>query len=75
MQIIAFLILMTSATFAQVAASHTSKSDAEKIALAMKAGAKFVTRNATVLDRRTLPGGEYRALRRSFIHVWWQVGA
>ena len=32
MKIIAFLILMTSATFAQVAASHTSKSDAEKIA-------------------------------------------
>jgi hypothetical protein len=40
-----------------------SKSDAEKIASAMQAGPKFVTQSATVLDRPSSPGGEFRVLR------------
>jgi len=63
MKIVVFLILITAVIYAQMPASRTSKSDAEKIASAMQAGPKFVTRNATVLDRPTSPGGKYRVLR------------
>jgi hypothetical protein len=63
MKIVAFLILITAVTYAQVPASPTSKSDAEKIASAMQAGPKFVTHNATVLDWPSSPGGEFRVLR------------
>ena len=63
MKIVAFLILITAAIYAQVPASRTSKSDAEKIASAMQAGPKFVTHNATVLDWPSSPGGEFRLLR------------
>src|ERR1700731_198758 len=63
MKIVAFLILITAVTYAQVPASRTSKSDAEKIASAMQAGPKFVTQNATVLDWPSSPGGEFRVLR------------
>jgi hypothetical protein len=63
MKIVAFLILITAVTYAQVPASRTSRSDAERIASAMKAGPKFVTQNATVLDYPTSPGGEFRVLR------------
>ena len=63
MKIVAFLILITAAIYAQVPASRTSKSDAEKIASAMQAGPKFVTHNATVLDWPSSPGGEFRVLR------------
>jgi len=60
----AFLVLITAvATYAQAPPSGKSKSDAEKIASAMRAGPKFVTQNATVLDWPTSPGGEFRVLR------------
>jgi hypothetical protein len=39
-------------------------SDAEKLADALRAGPKFVTQNATVLDWPSTPGGEYRVLRK-----------
>jgi len=63
MKIFAFLVLITAVTYAQMLASRTSKSDAEKIASAMRAGPKFVTQNATVLDWPSSPGGEFRVLR------------
>jgi hypothetical protein len=63
MKIVAFLILMTAVTYAQMPASRPVKSDAEKIASAMQAGPKFVTQNATVLDWPSSPGGEFRVLR------------
>ena len=63
MKIVAFLILMTAVTYAQMPASRRVKSDAEKIASAMQAGPKFVTQNATVLDWPSSPGGEFRVLR------------
>ncbi len=60
----AFLVLITAVvTYAQAPPSGKSKSDAEKIASAMRAGPKFVTQNATVLDWPTSPGGEFRVLR------------
>ena len=63
MKIVAFLMLITAVTYAQVPASRTSKSDAQKIATAMQAGPKFVTQNANVLDWPSSPGGEFRVLR------------
>ena len=58
----AFLLLMT-AVIAHGQASRKSKSDAEKIASALGAGPKFVTRNATVLDWPDSPSGEFQVLR------------
>src|ERR1700751_3469686 len=63
MKSVAFLIFITALMYAQIPASHLSKSDAEKIASAMRAGPKFVTQNATVLDWPTSPGGDFRVLR------------
>jgi len=64
MKKVGLLALITAVvTYAQAPPSGTSKSDAEKITSAMQAGPKFVTRNATVLDWPTSPGGEYRVLR------------
>ena len=63
MKIVVFLILITAVIYAQMPASRTSKSDAEKIASAMQAGPKFVTQNATVLDWPSSLGGKFRVLR------------
>ena len=63
MKSVAFLIFITAVTCAQMPASRASKSDAEKIASSMRAGPKFVTQNATVLDWPSSPGGEFRVLR------------
>src|SRR5260370_20332733 len=38
--------------------------DAEKIADALRAGPVFVTKDATLLDWPSMPGGEYRVLRK-----------
>jgi hypothetical protein len=64
MKKLAFLLLLAAAvTFAQMAGSPKLNSDSEKIASALQAGPKFVTRNATVLDWPTSPRGEFRVLR------------
>src|SRR5580692_48403 len=64
MKKLAFLLLLAAAlTFAQMAGSSKLNSDSEKIASALQAGPKFVTRNATVLDWPTSPRGEFRVLR------------
>src|SRR5256885_1968648 len=64
MKTIAFLVLITAVvTYGQTPASRKPKSDAEKIASALHAGPKFVTRNATVLDWPTSPSGDFRVLR------------
>jgi hypothetical protein len=60
----AFLVLITAiVTYSQTPASGKSNSDSQKIASALGAGPKSVTRNATVLDWPTLPFGEFRVLR------------
>jgi hypothetical protein len=38
--------------------------DAEKIADALRAGPAFITKDATLLDWPSAPGGEYRLLRK-----------
>ena len=61
---IAFLVLMTGVVaYGKVRASRPSKSDADKIASALRAGPRFVTQNATVLDWPNSPTGEFRVLR------------
>jgi len=59
-----FLLLITAVvSYGQTPAEPKAKSDTEKIASALRAGPKFVTGNATVLDYPTSPGGEFRVLR------------
>jgi len=41
-----------------------SATDREKIADALRAGPAFITKEATILDWPTTPGGEYRVLRK-----------
>ena len=73
MKVFAFLIFITAVTYTQMPASRTMKSDAEKIASAIQAGPKFVTKNATVLDWPSSPGGEFRVLRPG-TNAWeWRV--
>lgn len=62
MKLIAIMILAGAA--AQMAMSKLPETDAEKIADAMRAGPAFVTRDATILDWPSTPGGEYRVLRK-----------
>jgi len=59
----ALALITAVVTYGQMPASRKSKSDAEKIASALQAGPKFVTRSATVLDWPTSPSGEFRVLR------------
>jgi hypothetical protein len=52
------------AASAQVAPPDHPSTDAEKIADALRAGPRFITKDATLLDSPTTPGGEYRVLRQ-----------
>src|SRR5712664_3618712 len=59
-------LILLSATLvvtAQRALDHPS-TDAEKIADALRAGPRFITKDATLLDWPTAPDGEYRVLRQ-----------
>jgi hypothetical protein len=56
-------LLTVAAAFAQTA-ERMPMTDPEKIADALRAGPAFVTKDATVLDWPSRPGGEYRVLRK-----------
>ena len=58
----AFIVLSGLATAAALA-DEFPKSDAAKIADALRAGPDFITKDATVLDWPSSPGGAYRVLR------------
>jgi hypothetical protein len=64
MKPITIAFLTVTAAFAQTAESHLPVTDAEKIADALRAGPKFITKSATLLDWPSAPGGEYRVLRK-----------
>ena len=49
---------------AQTAPPDHPSTDAEKIGDALRAGPRFITKDATLLDWPTTPGGEYRVLRQ-----------
>src|SRR5260221_13073427 len=59
-----FLLPAPLAANAQTAPSDYPSTDAEKIADALRAGPRFITKDATLLDWPTTPGGEYRVLRQ-----------
>lgn len=66
-QSVAFIVLLGLAAIAGVAQttmnSHPSN-DKDKIADALRAGPTFITKDATILDWPSTPGGEYRVLRK-----------
>ena len=64
MKLIAIMILAGVAAQAQTALTKAPVTDAEKIADALRAGPAFVTKDATLLDWPSTPGGEYRVLRK-----------
>jgi hypothetical protein len=59
-----FLLSAALAASAQTARPDHPSTDAEKIADALRAGPRFITKDATLLDWPTTPGGKYRVLRQ-----------
>src|SRR5262245_5642838 len=64
MKRITILTLFAVAGYAQPSSSTFPATDAQKIADAVRAGPEFVTKDATILDWPSTPGGEYRVLRK-----------
>src|SRR5580658_6524503 len=63
MKLITIVLFAVGAVFAQTAELSRPITDVEKIADALRAAPAFVTKDATLLDWPTIPGGEYRVLR------------
>ena len=57
-------VLLTLATAFAQSSDRLPVTDAEKIADALRGGPAFITKDATVLDWPSAPGGEYRLLRK-----------
>lgn len=57
-------VVLTALTAFAQSSDRLPVTDAEKIADALRAGPAFVTKDATVLDWPSAPGGEYRLLRK-----------
>jgi hypothetical protein len=57
MKMIMIAVFTTTAAVAQTAPSQMPATDAEKIADALRAGPAFVTKDATLLDWPSMPGG------------------
>ncbi len=57
-------VLLTAVPAFPQSSDRLPVTDAEKIADALRAGPAFITKDATVLDWPSAPGGEYRLLRR-----------
>jgi len=56
-------VLLTAVTAFPQSSNRLPVTDAEKIADALRAGPAFITKDATVLDWPSSPGGEFRVLR------------
>src|SRR5580704_12502649 len=63
MMLLAGVLLTAVNVFAQ-SSDRLPVTDAEKIVDALRAGPAFITKDATVLDWPSVPGGEYRLLRK-----------
>jgi hypothetical protein len=57
-------VLLTAVTAFPQSSDRLPVTDAEKIADALRAGPAFITKDATVLEWPSEPGGEYRLLRK-----------
>ena len=64
MKLMGMVLLAVSTALAQTAESRMPVTDAEKVADALRAAPAFITKDATLLDWPTTPGGEYRVLRK-----------
>ena len=62
MKLLTTVLLTVAAIFAQ-SSDRLPVTDAEKIAEALRAGPAFITKDATLLDWPSAPGGKYRLLR------------
>src|SRR5246127_4331615 len=62
-KLLAIRLLTLATVFAQ-SSDRLPVTGATKIADALRAGPVFITKNATVLDWPSAPGGEYRLLRK-----------
>ena len=62
--VVLFCFVTASLAVAQMNMTSHPKTDAQKIADAMRAGPKFVTSGATILDWPSSAFGEYRVLRK-----------
>src|SRR5713101_6933244 len=63
MKLLTTVLLAVAAALAQ-SSDRLPMTDAEKIADALQGGPAFITKDATVLDWPSAPGGEYRLLRK-----------
>ena len=63
MTLLTTVLLTVAIAFGQ-SSDRLRVTDAEKIADALRAGPEFITRDATLLDWPSAPGGEYRVLRK-----------
>jgi hypothetical protein len=66
-QLAVFIVLLGPAAiagFAQRAMNRHPSNDQDKIADALRAGPNFITKDATILDWPSTPGGKYRVLRK-----------
>jgi hypothetical protein len=63
MKLLTSVLLTAVGAFAQ-SSGRLPVTDADKIADALRAGPGFITRDATVRDWPSAPGGEYRLLRK-----------
>jgi hypothetical protein len=63
MKLLTTVLLTVATAFAQ-SSDRLPVTDAEKIADALRAGPAFITKEATLLDWPSSPGGEYRLLRK-----------
>ena len=64
MKLMGMVLLAVSTALAQTSESRMPVTDAEKVADALRAAPAFITKDATLLDWPTTPGGEYRVLRK-----------
>ena len=68
MKLLTIVVLTAATAFAQ-SPDRLPVTDAEKIADALRAGPAFITKDATLLDWPSAPGGEYRVLRKG-LNEW-----
>jgi hypothetical protein len=64
MKLITLAFLTVAAAFSQTTEPRLPVTDAEKIADALRAGPKLITKEAALLDWPSAAGGEYRVLRK-----------
>jgi hypothetical protein len=63
-KLITIVLFAATADFAQTAESRMPVTDADRIADGLRAGPAFVTKDAMLLNWPSIPGGEFRVLRK-----------